>query len=77
MLGQGVHSRCNKAAGSAIICNRLTAWISKLIGSYAMYLAMGMNIVALLVFAAFDNMPGLLVALLIMGISAAYGKQVQ
>ena len=57
--------------------DRLTAWISKLIGSYAMYLAMGMNIVALLVFAAFDNMPGLLVALLIMGISAAYGKPVQ
>ncbi|MGM9579996.1 MAG: MFS transporter [Anaerovibrio sp.] len=57
--------------------DRLTAWMSKITGHYAMYLAMGMNIAALLVFASFDNMPGLVVALLVMGISAAYGKPVQ
>lgn len=57
--------------------DRLTEWISKIFGKYAMYLAMGMNILALLVFAVFHNVPGLVVALLLMGISAAYGKPVQ
>lgn len=55
----------------------MTEWIQKRIKNYSMYAALGMNIIALLVVAISNSMAGMIVALLIMGISAAFGKPVQ
>ena len=57
--------------------DRLTRWAADKAGSYGMYGALGLNLVALMSFAACPNMIGMIVALVLMGISAAFGKPVQ
>lgn len=57
--------------------HKLTEWFSALYGRYAMYIALGMNVVALLIFVLLHNIVGLVIALLILGFSASYGKPVQ
>lgn len=56
---------------------KMTEWISKRVKNYSMYVALGMNMIALLVVAISNNMAGMIAALLMMGISAAFGKPVQ
>lgn len=56
---------------------RITQWMSQKAGSYGMYAALGMNIAAIAVFALSPNMTGMLLALVQLGISAAFGKPVQ
>lgn len=57
--------------------DKLTSWISNRMKNYAMYLAIAMNVIALVIFAVFDNIFVMIAALLIMGVSAAFGKPVQ
>ncbi|MGN0318336.1 MAG: MFS transporter [Lachnospira sp.] len=57
--------------------NKLTERVTKIFGSYAMYLALGMNVAALAVFAVYPNMAGMIIALLLLGIGASFGKPVQ
>jgi predicted MFS family arabinose efflux permease len=57
--------------------DKLTEWFSRIFRNYSMYIALGMNIVALMIFAFTQNMAGMIIALLVMGISAAYGKPIQ
>jgi predicted MFS family arabinose efflux permease len=83
---------CDKKGYSETICSilimlysevavlgtdKLTEWFSRVFRKYSMYIAIAMNIVALVVFAFLQNMVGMIIALLIMGISAAYGKPIQ
>lgn len=56
---------------------KLTEWFSKVFGKYAIYMALGMNVTALLIFTVLHNMSGMIIALLLLGIGAAYGKPVQ
>lgn len=46
-------------------------------GYRSMYLAYGCNILAVLIFALYPHMAGMLAALILMGISACFGKAVQ
>lgn len=57
--------------------DKLTRWMSEKTDGYGMYAALGMNIAALLVFTMSANMMGMLLALVLMGVSAAFGKPVQ
>lgn len=57
--------------------DKLTKWFSKTFGNYAMYMSLFMNIAALAVFVISPNMAGMIIALLMMGIGAAFGKPVQ
>ena len=42
-----------------------------------MYLAVGSNVLALLVFVCYPKLPGMILALIVMGISACFGKTAQ
>ena len=55
----------------------LTQRVTKLLGSRGMYAAYATNILALLLFACTRNMLGIVLALLLMGTAAAYGKPLQ
>lgn len=55
----------------------LTDWFSRVFGSYSMYAALGTNIAALGIFAVLPNMGGMLIALFLLGLGAAYAKPVQ
>ena len=55
----------------------LTKRATKLLGNYGMYAAYATNIAALIVFAFTRNMLGVVLALLLMGTAAAYGKTLQ
>lgn len=55
----------------------MTHFIVKKMGYYAMYVAYGCNILALILFALYPQLLGMILALLIMGISACFGKAVQ
>lgn len=55
----------------------LTRWVSEKTGGHGMYASLGLNLAALLLFAARPNMVGMIAALLLMGVSAAFGKPVQ
>ncbi len=62
----------------AVLCtNGMMKRATKKFGSCAMYVALGMNIAALAVFVALQNMVGMVAALLFMGLGASYGKPVQ
>ncbi|MBR1738401.1 MAG: MFS transporter, partial [Firmicutes bacterium] len=62
---------------AVIMGNILTKNMSKLFGSYGMYMAYITNIAALMLFAFTQNTVGLVLALLLMGTAAAYGKPLQ
>lgn len=55
----------------------LTHRVTKLLGNRGMYAAYATNIAALMLFACTRNMLGLVLALLLMGTAAAYGKPLQ
>lgn len=55
----------------------LTERFTKLFGKYAMYAALLTNAVALAMYFVTPNMVGIIIALLLMGMSGAYGKPVQ
>ncbi len=55
----------------------LTGIMQRRLGAGAMYTALGLNIAALLAFGATRSLAGLLAALLLLGLSASYGKPVQ
>ncbi|MCR4746650.1 MAG: MFS transporter [Lachnospiraceae bacterium] len=62
----------------AVICGDLFIKnISKSIGNYAIYTAIASNIAAIIVFSLSPNLLGVIIALLLMGIAASYGKPVQ
>ncbi len=49
----------------------------RLLGNGAMYAALGIDVAALLLFALTQNLAGMLIALLLLGLSASFGKPVQ
>ena len=55
----------------------LTDLAQRRLGRDAMHLAIALNILALLVFALTRSLPGMMLALLILGLSASFGKPVQ
>ena len=55
----------------------LTEHVSARFGDRAMYVALLMNVAAVLLFALTGSMDGLIFALMILGFSAAFGKPVQ
>lgn len=57
--------------------DKLTVYVSDAFRHKAMYIAMGLNIAALILFALTNQMAGLVTALILMGISSAFGKPVQ
>lgn len=57
--------------------DKLTEVFTKLFKNYSMYISLAMNIVALLIFALSPGIVSMIIALLIMGIAAAYGKPIQ
>ncbi|MCR4901446.1 MAG: MFS transporter [Butyrivibrio sp.] len=62
----------------AVICGDvLTKRMSMAMGDKAMYTAVFGNVVALMVFVFSPNMLGVVIALMLMGIAASYGKPVQ
>lgn len=65
-------------SGIAILFgDKLTMVMSEKLQSKAMYLAYFINIAAVIVYAWTQNMNGLLIALLLLGLAAAFGKPVQ
>ena len=51
--------------------------MDRTVGDRSMYIALGLNVAGILLFALTRTLPGLLGALLLMGISAAFGKPCQ
>lgn len=65
-------------SGIAIVFgDKLTRLMSERMHSMAMYLAYFVNIVAVVIYAWTQSMIGLLIALLLLGLAAAFGKPVQ
>lgn len=62
---------------AVLFADNLTGWFSRTLKDLAMYAALFMNLAAILIFAAFPNMGGMVAALLCMGLGASYGKPVQ
>ena len=62
---------------SIFMGDSMVKWANKKLGRAAMYVALGINIAALLVFAATGNLLGMMITLLLLGISASFGKPVQ
>lgn len=56
---------------------RITDIVMKKSGYRSMYVAYGANILAVLIFAFYPHMAGMLAALILMGLSACFGKAVQ
>ncbi|WP_028234796.1 MFS transporter [Pseudobutyrivibrio sp. MD2005] len=48
----------------------------KTCGDYAIYLAIGFNVVAVALFVTMPNLTGIIISLIIMGISASFGKPI-
>lgn len=62
---------------AALTGDTLTKRVTKALGNKGMYAAYLTNIIALMVFALMRNMLGVVLALLMMGTAAAYGKTMQ
>ena len=62
---------------AVIIGSRMSDATDKAFGDYAMYLALGLNIIAFAAYISLGNLAGIIVGLLIMGISASFGKPAQ
>ncbi|HIV16675.1 MAG TPA: MFS transporter [Candidatus Alectryocaccobium stercorigallinarum] len=60
-----------------LLSGALTACAAKMRKINPMYLALGLNIAAIIVYAVSQNLAGMIAALLILGVSAAFGKPVQ
>ena len=60
-----------------ILGNKMTQWTIERMKNSSMYLACGLNVLALLVFLVYPKLPGMILALILMGISACFGKPVQ
>ncbi len=62
---------------SIFVGDSLTGFMQRRLGAGAMYTALGLNIAALLIFGATRSLVGMLAALLLLGLSASFGKPVQ
>ena len=62
---------------AVILGEVMTEKTNKIFGNYAMYLALGLNILAVAVFVMERNVTGLIMALIILGIAASFGKPSQ
>ncbi len=60
-----------------ILGNRITQWAIEKMKYSSIYLAVGLNVLALLAFVCYPKLPGMLLALIVMGISACFGKTAQ
>jgi predicted MFS family arabinose efflux permease len=60
-----------------LLSGALTTYAAKMRKINPMYLALGLNIAAIIVYAVSQNLAGMIAALLILGVSAAFGKPVQ
>lgn len=54
-----------------------TKWISKLCKKYGIYVSLAINLLALMVFSMMPEIKTMVVALILMGISSAFGKPIQ
>lgn len=54
-----------------------TKWISKFCKNYGIYLSLATNLVALMIFSMMPGIKTMIVALILMGISSAFGKPIQ
>lgn len=57
--------------------NWTTKWMIEKLKYHSMYLACGINVLALLVFVCYPKLPGMILALILMGVGACFGKTVQ
>ncbi len=57
--------------------NWMTKWMIEKFKYYSMYLACGANVLALIIFVCCPNLPGVIAALIFMGMGACFGKTVQ
>lgn len=62
---------------AVLLADSMTKFFSKRGQKRGMYQAMGINIAALVVYALFPDLTGMLAALFLLGLSAAFGKPVQ
>ena len=60
-----------------LLSGSLTSYASKIKRGGSMYAALGLNIAAVVIYAVFQNLPAMISALIILGVSAAFGKPVQ
>ncbi|MDT3844682.1 MAG: MFS transporter [Bacillota bacterium] len=59
---------------AVLLGSRLWDKTEKAFGDYAIYLAIVLNVVAFAIFAALPELIGIIIALIVMGISASFGK---
>ena len=62
---------------AVLLSNAVTAKASKRFGTRSMYLALILNIAAMVIYALTLNIGGMILALIIMGISSSFGKPLQ
>lgn len=55
----------------------ITRNVDRYAGRYAMYFALGLNISAVILFGQLQTVPAMVIALVLMGLSASFGKSVQ
>lgn len=55
--------------------NWTTKWMIEKLKYRSMYLACGINVLSLLVFVCYPKLPGMILALILMGLGACFGKQ--
>lgn len=60
-----------------ILGNKMTQWAIEKMKYSSMYLSCGLNVLALLAFLIYPKLPGMILTLILMGISACFGKPVQ
>lgn len=60
-----------------VMGNWTTKWMIEKLKYRSMYLACGINVLALLIFVCYPKLPGMILALILMGIGACFGKTVQ
>lgn len=60
-----------------VMGNWTTKWMVEKLKYKSMYLACGINVLALLTFVFYPRLPGMILALILMGLGACFGKTVQ
>lgn len=60
-----------------VMGNWMTKWMIEKLKYKSMYLACGINVLALLTFVLYPRLPGMILALILMGLGACFGKTVQ
>ena len=59
---------------AVLLGSNLSRSTEKTFGDYAIYLAIALNVIAYAIFAALPNLTGIIISLIVMGISASFGK---